>query len=101
MFMPDNLIKADSLPSTARVTLTGTDKYRLLHVKVTYPEIKGKFGIIESHNELRGGKEIAVKGEYSTVLRLPNEEPVSSKVENGYTVVTLPDIVGYDMFLIK
>ena len=101
MFMPDNLIKADSLPSTARVTLTGTEKYRLLHVKVTYPEIKGKFGIIESHNELRGGKEIAVKGEYSTVLRLPNEEPVPSRVENGYTVVTLPDIVGYDMFILK
>ena len=101
IFMPDNLIKADSLPVTSRVTLTGNEEYKLLHVKVTYPEIRGKFGIIESHNELRGGKMIYVKGEYSTVMRLPDQMPIDSKTENGYTVLTLPDITGYDMFLLK
>jgi hypothetical protein len=101
IFMPDNLIKAESLPATSRVTLTGKEEYKLLHVKVTYPEIRGKFGIVESHNELKGGKTISVRGEYSEVLRLPDKMKLDSKTENGYTDITLPDIIGYDMFLIK
>lgn len=100
-FMPSNLIRAESLPVTSRVTLTGKEEYKLLHVKITYPEIRGNFGIIESHNELKEGKTISVKGEYSKVLRLPDETEITSKTENGYTYITLPHIVGYDMFLLK
>ena len=99
--MPSNLIRAESLPVTSRVTLTGKEEYKLLHVKITYPEIRGNFGIIESHNELKEGKTISVKGEYSKVLRLPDETEIASKTENGYTYITLPHIVGYDMFLLK
>ena len=98
---PDNLIKADSLPTTARATLTATDEYKLLHVKVSYPEHKGTMGIVAEHTELISGKEIYVKGEYSEVRRLPDQTLISSTVENGYTKITLPAIVGYDMFLLK
>ncbi len=99
---PDNLIKGEGLPTTARATLTGTDEYKLLHVKVTYPEHKGRnMGIICEHGEMLGGKVVAVKGEYSEVSRLPAEEPVESEIKNGYTYIKLPSIVGYDMFLLK
>ena len=100
-FMPDNLIKAESVPSTSRVTLTGNDDYKLLHVKVTYPEVRGNLGIVEEHTELNAGKVIAVRGEYKSVSLLPSETPVSSEIKDGYTYITLPSIVGYDMFLLK
>ena len=100
-FMPDNLIKAKEMPSTSRITLTGNDEYKLLHVKVTYPEMRGKLGIVDEHTELPAGKKLAVKGEYKSVAKLPDEQPVSFEVKDGYTYITLPEIVGYDMFLLK
>jgi hypothetical protein len=99
--MPDQLIKAPGMPSTSRVTLTGTDSYKLLHVKVTFPEPRGGFDIIEEHVVLPAGRKVYVRGEYKTAQRLPCETPVESVIENGYTVVTLPEITGYDMFLLQ
>jgi hypothetical protein len=100
-FIPKKLINASEMPSTSRLSLTGNDDFKLLHVKVTYPEIKGARGIIEEHNELPEGKTVAVKGEYGAVCRLPEKTSVSSFVRDGYTYITLPKIVGYDMFLLK
>ena len=73
----------------------------LLHIKVTYPEVKGGRGIIEEHNELIGGKVVAIKGEYSSVARLPDKAEIASQIKDGYTYLTLPEIVGYGMFLLK
>ena len=100
-FYSDHLIKSESLPATSRVTLTGNDKYKLLHVKVTYPEIRGKLGVVEEHNVLPLGRTVAVKGEYSSVVRLPDKQPLDFQLKDGYTYITLPQIVGYDMFLIE
>ncbi len=101
-FIPDNLIKAEKMPSSSRVTLTGTEDYKLLHVKVTYPEIRGKnLGIVEEHTELCAGRVIAVRGEYKTVMLLTAKTAVKSEIKDGYTYITLPEIVGYDMFLLK
>ena len=52
-------------------------------------------------NELLPGKTVAVKGEYSCAVRLPDEKPIGLEVRNGYSYLTLPSIVGYDMFLLK
>ena len=100
---PDKrLVKVVSgIPSTARVTLTGTDDYSLLHVKVTFPEPRGKFDIVEEHVTLKKGAVVKVRGEYERVCLLPAETPIESRIEDGYTVVTLPEITGYDMFLLK
>ena len=100
-FMPENLIRTNDMPSSSRITVTKGEEYILLHVKVTNPEIRGNRGVVEEHTELLGGKTVAVKGEYKSVSKLPAEEPVESRIENGYTYVTLPQIVGYDMFLLK
>lgn len=100
-FLPDRLICADALPISARTTLTGTEDYKLFHVKVTYPELRGKMGLIDEHNVLPAGRVVAVKGEYTSVLLLPNETPVAAEVHDGYTYITLPEITGYAMFLLK
>lgn len=95
------LLLAKALPSTARATVTRTKDYSLLHVKVTYPEIRGKFGIIEEHNVLPAGKTVGVLGEYKEAYLLPEKTPVPFTVKDGYTHLTLPEITGYAMFLLK
>ena len=96
-FIKEPLIKAESMPKTSRLSLTGTDDYKLLHVKVTYPEVKGWTTIIEEHNELEAGKKVMIKGEFKKVVVLPDETPLESEIKNGYTEITLPKIVGYEM----
>ena len=100
-FMPDNLIKTTDMPSFSRITVTKGEDYSLLHVKVTHPEIRGNRGVVEEHTELLGGKTVAVKGEYKSVAKLPSEESIQSEIKDGYTYITLPQIVGYDMFILK
>lgn len=56
------LIDAGELPSTARATLTGTDDYNLLHVKVTYPEVRGLVDVIEEHGVLPSGRKVRIYG---------------------------------------
>ena len=99
--VPENLIRTDDMPSTSRITLTGNGDYKLLHVKVTYPEIRGGMGIVEEHTELIAGKTVAIKGEYREVCSLPDMLSVKSEIKDGYTIITLPQIIGYNMFLLK
>jgi len=100
--LPDQQVQVISgIPSTARVTMTGTDEYSLLHVKVTFPEPRGKFDIVEEHVTLKAGAQLKIRGEYNTVALLPAETPIESRIEDGHTIVTLPEITGYSMFLLK
>jgi len=92
------LIDASQLPSTSRVTLTGTEEYKLLHVKVTYPECRGLTDIVEEHSVLPAGRKVRVHGHYERVQLLPQESPVSSVIDGEYTEITLPEITGYAMF---
>ena len=100
--LPNPMIKVvKGIPSTARVTTTRTNEHTLLHVKVTFPEPRGKMNIIEEHVVLPAGAEIAVRGEYEGAYLLPSEKPMATRIENGYTIVTLDSITGYDMFMLK
>ena len=97
--LPDPVVHVESgIPSTARVTVTGKDQSLFLHVKVTYPEPRGKFDIVEEHATLKSGAVLRIRGEYRSVCRLPDEAPVKSRVENGHTIIELPEITGYDLF---
>lgn len=97
-YIPEPLIRAKELPSTARATLTGTQDYTLLHVKVTYPECRGLSDIVEEHSILPAGRKIWVKGHYGKACLLPEETPVECTVDGAYTCITLPEITGYAMF---
>ena len=101
MLYQDKLIKADELPQTSRASITAGDGYKLLHVKVTYPEIRGKLGIVEEHNELPSGKKISVKGRFDYAKCLPDGEELPTEYKDGYTEITLPKIVGYEIILLK
>jgi len=100
--LPNPIIKVvQGIPSFARVTLTETEQHALLHVKVTHPEPRGATNIVEDHTVLPAGAVVAVRGEYEHACLLPSQTPVTSYVENGYTYVTLGEITGYDMFMLK
>lgn len=99
--IPERLVDADALPSTARVSLTGAQKYTLLHVKVTYPEVRGDSCAIEEHNVLPAGKTVRVKGAYKNVMLLPEKKAIPFQTENGYAIFDLPEITGYQMFCLE
>ena len=73
----------------------------ILHVKVDYPEKSGDTEVIQDHNSLPAGRKISVKGEYKSVALCPTEAPVQFKCENGYTEITLPEILGYAMLVLR
>lgn len=97
----NKMIIADELPVFARASITGNDEYKLLHIKTTYPENKGLAPVVDEHITLPAGKVVAVEGEYNEVSLLPECKKLNSMTENGYTKITLPEINGYAMFLLK
>jgi hypothetical protein len=80
--------------------LTKKDSYALLHVKVDYPERRGKMDIIEEHNKLAAGTVIYVKCGFTSARSLPDKEPVQTNREGVYLKVTLPSVTGYRMIQI-
>lgn len=93
--LPDRLIRAEELPSTARVSLMRGKAHDILHIKITYPEIRGNVGIIEEHNVLPEGRRICIKGLYKAVYRVPDMLPLKLEERTGYTEIVLPEIIGY------
>lgn len=99
--LPQPLIEADELPMSARVTVTGKEQYRLLHIKVTKPEPRGWASGIDEHDFLPPGKKISIKGRYTCVKRLPDGMELSIRQKGEYTEISLPQICGYDMFFMQ
>lgn len=97
--MGDRKIKT-TLPSTSRVSVA-EGKNSVLHVKVTFPEIRGTRGIIEEHVTVPAGHTVELMGEYKKVLMLPEMKKVKAKKKDGHTVITLPQITGYSAFLLE
>lgn len=89
-----------TLPSTSRVSLA-VGESDVLHVKVTFPEIRGKRGIIEEHITVPEGHTVELLGEYKKVLTLPDLCETSAECKNGKTKITLPEITGYKAFLLE
>lgn len=100
-FVPERNIISDKLPKTSRVGLTGKDNYKLLHIKATYPELRGNIGVVEEHNVIPEGYKVSVKGEYKNVMMLPTEEKINAEILHGYTHITLPEIKGYAMICLE
>jgi len=101
-FIPMPLLRTEGIPSTARVTLTGTEAYELLHVKTSYPEKRGDaMSIIEEHVMLPAGQVVSVKGNYKAAYHLPEKKQILIEKVGAYTNVHLPEIIGYGMFLLE
>ena len=97
--MPLPVVKKEDLPSTSKISLTETEEYKLLNVKVTYPEPRGKwFKVVEEHNAILAGKKVKVLGKYSEIKCVETGENVPFEYDGTYTTITLPEIVGFSMF---
>ncbi|GAA3403924.1 alpha-amylase family protein [Paenibacillus hodogayensis] len=95
------VVKTERIPSTARVTVTAKDKMRMIHIKATYPELRGKYNVIEEHSSLRGGV-VSLRGEsVGAVYAAPSRQPIPYTVEDGYIRIPLPDVEGYAMVVVE
>lgn len=99
--LPEKLIRAEHLPITSRATLLAGEDYKLLCIKVTYPENRGEGGSVEEHTVLPEGRRVSVKGEYKTAKSLYTGNTFHISVKDGYTTVTLPEITGYEIVCLK
>ncbi|HCS73369.1 MAG TPA: hypothetical protein DIW17_05785, partial [Clostridiales bacterium] len=99
--LKEPVLKCKSIPSTARLTLTEKEKTVQLHVKATFPEVRGKMNIIEEHQVIPSGAEVSVKGNYKNAYLVPGKEQVSIVQNDDYTVVNLPEVVGYAMIALE
>lgn len=99
--MPNPSFKQKGLPSTARMTLTKKDNFVIAHIKATTPEPRGMMNIIEEHQYLPAGSVIRIAGSYSKAYIAPCKTPLAFTQEDGYTVVTLPEIKGYLMVVLE
>lgn len=98
--LPDRLILSEDLPVTSRASLLKGIS-NVLHIKVTYPEMRGVNGVVEEHNVMPAGRKVSVAGEYSKVFLLPKMQQIESCIREGRTEITLPEICGYAPFLLE
>lgn len=97
----DPLIKYEHIPSTARVSVTAKDQLEMIHVKVTYPELRGKYNVIEEHSVLHGGV-VSIRGDSAkNVYIAPTKQPLDYDISDGYIRIPLPEVVGYTMVVVE
>ncbi len=100
-FVPDRLILTNDLPSSARTSLLSYGDDRIFMVKATHPELRGSRGIIEEHTVLPKGRKVKIFGKFKNAVTLPEEELVEISICGDYTEITLPEINGFEMILLK
>ncbi|MEF3303025.1 alpha-amylase family protein [Paenibacillus sp. GYB003] len=99
--LPEPLVRCERIPSTARVGVTRKDGFDLVHVKTTYPELRGKYNVIEEHNVVTGGV-VSLRGTGAKrVYTAPDRTPLPFDVADGYTRIRLPDVCGYAMIVVE
>lgn len=99
--LPEPVVKCEGIPTTARVTVTEKDNKRMVHVKLTHPEPRGKYNVIEDVQTLDGGV-VYLKGERgANVYLAPGREPLDYVVEEGYLSIRLPRVNGYAMVVVE
>ncbi len=73
----------------------------MIHVKVTYPEMRNKYNVIEEHANLHGGV-VSIRGESpKAVYVAPTKQPLAYEVVDGYIRIPLPEVVGYTMVVVE
>jgi len=93
--LPEPIVKCEGIPTTARVTVTAKENKRMVHVKLTHPEPRGKYNVIEDLQTLDGAV-VYLQGEAaSRVYVAPGGEPLAYEVVGGYIRIPLPKVNGY------
>lgn len=97
----DPIAKVEGLPSTARLTVSKKQNTFSIHVKVTYPELRGKYNIIEEHNEVSEAVVFLRTRAATAVYSAPSRTPLPFKQVGDYIRVELPRIVGYLLVVVE
>jgi hypothetical protein len=96
--MPRPLVKAPTLPSFARATVTAQPGRRMLWLMSYVPERRGtSVDMIEEPIELRDVP-VALRadgGEVKSVYLAPDRVPLAFAVRDGYVHTTVPKVNGY------
>lgn len=96
------LIRCEQIPTYARVTVTEKENMRMIHVKTTHPEPRGRYNIIEDLPILTDGvvyvrADAAVKQAYLA----PERKPLAYEMQDGYIRIPLPKLRGYGMVVVE
>lgn len=95
------LIQCEHIPTTARVTATMKDNMRMVHIKLTHPEPRGKYNVIEDRQTLHEGV-IYIRGDHaSNVYLAPTREPLKYEIKENYIRIALPKVVGYALVVVE
>ncbi|GAA3403928.1 alpha-amylase family protein [Paenibacillus hodogayensis] len=100
--LPDPLVQSEGIPTTARVTVTAKASMSIVHVKLTHPEPRGAYNVIEDRQtlagavvHLRGGDDVVA------VYTAPDRQPLAFTRNNGSIRIPLPVIDGYIMIVVE
>jgi hypothetical protein len=73
----------------------------MVHIKLTHPEPRGRYNVIEDVQTLDGGI-VYLKGEKpASVYMVPGKEPLEYEMANGYIRIPLPKVNGYAMVALE
>lgn len=97
----DPVVKYENLPSTSRVTVTEKDNMRMIHVKLTHPEQRGKYNVIEDRPVLSGAVVYLKDNGIKSVYIAPDRKPLRYELMDGYVKIDLPTIDGYIMVVVE
>jgi hypothetical protein len=102
--LPAPMVKAEGLPSFARVTITAQPGRRMVHILSYVPERRGPMmEMIEEPIELRKIP-LALRIDDRVVDRVylaPTEQELPFTVEDGYVRTTIPVVPGYAMVVFE
>jgi hypothetical protein len=100
--LPEPMVKSEGIPTTARLTVTTKEHMSMIHVKLTHPEPRGKYNVIEDRPTLSDAF-ILVRdgGDAEAVYSAPERLPLAYERQNGYIRVAMPKIDGYAMVVVE
>jgi hypothetical protein len=99
--LSEPIVRCDNIPSTARVTVTEKDQKSMIHIKLTHPEPRGKFNVIEDRQTLVDGVVYLRGDNIKEVYLAPGKEALSYEQANGYVRIPLPKVDGYAMVVVE
>lgn len=99
--LPNPIVKCGGIPTTARVTVTEKDDNKMIHIKTTYPEPRGRYNIIEDRPVLPHAVVSLKSDRAGSVFVAPNRKSLRHEHEDGYVRIPLPEVDGYMMVVVE
>jgi hypothetical protein len=74
---------------------------KMIHVKLSHPEPRGRLNIIEDHQTLTDAVVYLKANDVKSVYIAPDKQPLKFTAENNYIRIELPKIDGYMMVVVE